>query len=304
MRRARIAALLTLAATGAHATGVFFDDFSHADHAALAAAGWTVRSGHGHPGVPGAAWRADAVRLLDDATRGAGRHAARNRLLRLIARTDGTAPGTVQSQVCHARKVLHGTYAARVRFTDAPVQGGDGDPVVQSFYAVAPLRHDFDPEFSEIDWEYLPNGGWGSDSTRLYGISWQTVRVEPWQAHNQAHQEFGSHAGWRVLVMQVADGRTRHFLDGRLLATHGGRNVPVVPMAISFNLWFSPGGLLPASAVPRVWRQQVDWVFHARHTLLSPAQVEAEVQALRRAGVARHDTVPAAKPPLASPCNF
>jgi hypothetical protein len=304
MRRARIAALLTLAATGAHATGVFFDDFSHADHAALAAAGWTVRSGHGHPGVPGAAWRADAVQLLDDATRGAGRHAVRNRLLRLIARTDGTAPGTVQSQVCHARKVLHGTYAARVRFTDAPVQGGDGDPVVQSFYAVAPLRHDFDPEFSEIDWEYLPNGGWGSERPRLYAISWQTVRIEPWQAHNSAHQAFGSHAGWRTLVMQVAGGKARHFLDGKPLIEHSGRNLPVVPMALAFNLWFSPAGLLPASAQARVYEQDVDWVFHARGRVLSPAQVDAQVRSLRQRGTTHVDTVPAADPPLASRCDF
>lgn len=305
MKRAAAAWLLGLAGATAQAAGVFFDDFSHADRDALAAAGWTLRSGNGHPGVPGAAWRADAITLVDDpAQLPQQRRPAGNRLLRLTARTDGTPAGTVQAQLCHVRKVLQGTYAARVRFSDAPVQGADGDPVIQTFYAVAPLRHDFDPEFSEIDWEYLPNGGWGSERTRLYGISWQTARVEPWQAYNQAHEAFGSHAGWRLLVMQVAGGRTRHYLDGRLLATHGGRNVPVVPMAISFNLWFSPGGLLPASAEARVYQQDVDWVFHARGRVLGPAQVLAEVRALRRRGVAHTDSVPAAAPPLPSRCDF
>ena len=302
MQRATMCAALALAglfaSLAAHAQGVFFDDFSHADRDALAAAGWSLRTAPGHPGVTGASWRADAISLVDDPARQG------NRLLRLAARTDGTPEGTVQAQLCHARKLLEGTYAARVRFSDAPVEGADGDPVVQTFYAVAPLRHDFDPEFSEIDWEYLPNGGWGSERTRLYAISWQTVRFEPWQAHNSAHEAFGSHGGWRTLVMQVAGGKARHFLDGKRLIEHSGRNVPVVPMAIAFNLWFSPAGLLPASAVPRVYEQDVDWVFHARGRTLSPAQVEAEVKSLRQRGAALVDTVPAADPPLASRCDF
>jgi len=291
-------AWLALASVAAHASGVFFDDFSHADHEALAAAGWTLRTAAGHPGVPGATWRADAISLIDDPMQKG------NRLLRLAARTDGTPEGTVQAQLCHQRKLLDGTYAARVRFSDAPVQGADGDPVVQTFYAVAPLRHDFDPEFSEIDWEYLPNGGWGSERTRLYAISWQTVRIEPWQAHNSAHQAFGSHGGWRTLVMHVAGGKARHYFDGKLLIEHSGRNVPVVPMGLAFNLWFSPAGLLPVSAQPRVYEQDVDWVFHARGRVLSPARVSAEVKSLRQRGTAHVDTVPATNPPLASRCDF
>lgn len=277
---------------------IFFDDFSHAGREALASAGWTLRSAAGHPGVQGAAWRDDAITLVDDPARPG------NRLLRLSARTDGTPAGTVQAQLCHRRKLLDGTYAARVRFSDTPVQGVDGDPVVQTFYAVAPLRHDFDPEFSEIDWEYLPNGGWGSPRTRLYAISWQTVRIEPWQAHNSKHEAFGTHDGWRLLVMHVAGGKARHFLDGRPLVEHGGRNVPIVPMAISFNLWFSPGGLLAPSSDPRIYEQDVDWVFHARGRTLTPAQVEAEVRTLRRRGVAHQDSVPPAQPPLESRCDF
>jgi hypothetical protein len=292
-----LAVLASACATRPESTELFFDDFSQPTLQALAHDGWTVRDKAGHPGIAGAAWGArDAVSLVDDpAQRG-------NRLLRLQARTDGTPQGTSQAQVCHQRKVLAGTYAARVRFSDAPVEGPDGDVVVQTFYAVGPLRFDFDPEYSEIDWEYLPNGGWGDPRTRLYGVTWQTVRLDPWLAYNQPQERFSALDGWHVLVMQVADGRTHWFLDGEPFAEHGGRNHPVSPMALSFNLWFSPGGLLPAGTT-RVYRQDVDWVFHARNRVLSPAEVLAAVQALRRSGTTRTDSVPATNPPLPSNCD-
>ncbi|MBB4843005.1 hypothetical protein HNP55_001524 [Paucibacter oligotrophus] len=277
---------------------VFFDDFSQPDLAALSAAGWTPRSKPGHPGVPGALWSAEQFSLVADPQQPG------NRLLRMRAQTDGTGAGSRQAQLCHARKYLEGTYAARVRFSDQPLSGLDGDPVIQTFYVVSPLRHDFDPLFSELDFEYLPNGGWGSDKTRLYGISWQTVQLEPWQAFNQSHEEMGSLDGWHVLMMQIAGGKTRLYLDGRLLAQHGGRNYPVSLMSINFNLWFSPDGLLEKSDQPRVYEEDVDWVFHARNQVLSPKQVLAEVKRLRAAGVKQMDTVPAAQPALPSLCDF
>ncbi len=305
--RALVGALLALPLAAALAAdpALFFDDFSYTSIEALRAGGWQLREAPGHPGVPGATWRSDAAQIVDDpALHG-------NRLLRLTARTDGTPAGTVQAQACHARKSLYGTYAARVRFSDKPASGGNGergDPVIQAFYAVSPLTHDFDPEFSEVDWEYLANGGWGSEKTRLYAIAWQTVRVEPWQAHNQAQEIFGSLAGWHTLQVQVEDkragGRSRWFLDGQQVAQHGGRNHPVVPMSISFSLWFSPTGLLPASSQPRVWVQDVDWVLHAAGRVLTPTEVDAEVRRLRGRGVARLDTVPRPEPPLADRCDF
>lgn len=277
---------------------IFFDDFSQPDVAALAADGWTVRSVAGHPGVPGARWGAAGLALIDDPQRPG------NRLLQLRAQTDGTPAGTQQAQLCSARKMLRGTYAARIRFHDTPFAGADGDPVIQSFYATSPLAHDYDPRFSEVDWEYLANGGWGSPVTRLYGLSWQTVRIEPWDAHNSAHERPGSLAGWHQLLMQVTPADVRLFVDGEPFAVHGGRNVPVQAMALQFNLWFSPGGLGAPSAQPRVWRYEVDWVLHAKDRLLAPAEVDAEVARLRAAGVTRQDAIPAEKPPLDSPCNL
>lgn len=278
--------------------GVFFDDFNHADRAALAAQGWKLRSQQGHPGIEGAAWSPEAITLVDDPQQPG------NRLLRLAARTDGTPQGTAHAQLCHERKYFEGTYAARVRFSDTPVTGPDGDVVVQTFYAVSPLRFDFDPEYSELDWEYLPNGGWGDPKTRLYGVTWQTVSLNPWKAYNQPLQVFRPLAGWHVLVMQVGGGKARWYLDGELLAEHGGRNYPAVPMSINFNLWYSPGGLLPGVDAARVYEQDVDWVYHARNRLLSPAEIEAAVATLRQRGLAQADSVPPSDPPLASTCDF
>ncbi|MED5618137.1 glycoside hydrolase family 16 protein [Ideonella sp. BN130291] len=292
-----LAALWASAVTAAEPAAVFFDDFSQRDLATLTQSGWTVRDKRGHPGIEGAAWGGDTVRLVDDPEQPG------NRLLRLNARTDGTPKGTHQAQVCHARKYLEGTYAARVRFSDAPVEGPDGDVVVQTFYAVTPLRFDFDPEYSELDWEYLPNGGWGDARTRLYGVSWQTVRLKPWTSYNQTLQAQRSVEGWHVLLMQAAGGRTRWFLDGEALDEHGGRNYPVSPMSINFNLWFSPGGLAKSTA-PRTYQQDVDWVFHAKGQVLSTAEVQAAVAAYRQAGTAQVDGVPPANPPLASSCDF
>ena len=293
--------LIGLSAGGAHAATpqeLFFDDFSHTSLQELAAHGWTQRTAKGHPGIVGAQWGPQTIALVPDP------HMPGNQFLRLRATTDGTPEGTFQSQICHTRKYFEGTFAARIRFSDEPVSGADGDVVVQSFYLVSPLKFDFDPEFSEVDWEYLPNGGWDDPTTRLYGITWQTVRIEPWQAFNQAHQEKRSLAGWHTLMMQIKDGHTHHILDGVPLAVHGGRNYPVVPMSLNFNLWFSPGGLLPVSKVPRVYEQDVDWVLHVKDQLLTPAQVDALVQSLRHDGGPAIDKVPTAIPPLVNSCDF
>ena len=89
MLRWLVAAAL-LHASLAAAQGVFFDDFSQPDSAALQRSGWAVRVKPGHPGIEGASWGPDMVTLVDDpAQRG-------NRLLRLTARSDGSVAGTLE----------------------------------------------------------------------------------------------------------------------------------------------------------------------------------------------------------------
>ena len=217
----RLAALaasasLCLSAAAQPEAGLFFDDFSQPNLQALAANGWTLRHAAGHPGIPGAQWGPATVALVPDPAK------ADNQLLRLQASTDGTPQGTAQAQICQARKYFEGTYAARIRFSDVPVQGEDGDVVVQSFYAVSPLKHDFDPEFSEVDWEYLPNGGWGDPQTRLYGITWQTVRIEPWDAHNGSHEEMGPLGAGEVPTVVPGAGAVPGLVVPGPVATTGG----------------------------------------------------------------------------------
>ncbi len=284
---------LTVAAAATAASGssprrVLFDDFSYASAAQLAPHGWVVRTKPGWPGVPGATWRAANVSF----------HTG---LLRMTSTTNGTYAGTTQTQVCQQRKFREGTYGSRVRFRNAPVAGPAGDQPVESFYAISPLKKPLDPDYSEIDFEYLPRGGWGLPQSVGYA-AWETYSPEPhWIAVSWAHRENRSLNGWHTLVLQVAHGTMTFYVDGRQVAQHGGRYYPEVPMSINYNLWFIPAGLAKTHAL-RSYSEDVDWVYHAAGAVLSPAEVTAAVTAMRRNDVSFRDTVPASG--LASPCNL
>jgi hypothetical protein len=277
------------------ASRVLFDDFSYGSLEAFGANGWIARSASGWPGVPGAEWNGN-VSLIDDPAQ------ADNRLVRLTASLNGR--NARQAQFCHQRKYYEGTYAARVRFSDRPVSGPDGDQVVQTFYTIAPLKKPMDLDYSEQDFEYLPNGGWDGGELALHTTTWETFRPEPeWLQVSASSARRGSLEGWHTLVLQIANREVRYFLDGDMLATHGEPYYPEEAMSINFNLWFIREGLIP-SQDSRVYQEDVDWVFHAAGEVLSPAAVEQEVAALRKAGVTFRDTVPTMKPALESPCNF
>src|SRR6476659_6591064 len=111
MRNASLLLLITFAgcASTASRRPVMFDDFSDTSTSELAAHGWIMRAEPGWPGVPGSAWGPESFSLHDGA-------------LRMSASTTGPE-NTRQAQLCHQRKYLEGTYAARVRFTDEPVAG-------------------------------------------------------------------------------------------------------------------------------------------------------------------------------------
>jgi hypothetical protein len=295
-----LALLLPAAAAAAPAPRVLFDDFSYTgSHPLLDLAqhGWKIRTAAGWPGAVGVSWPATAISFVRDPA------STKNELMRLTASTDGTAAGTSQAQICQARKFFEGTYATRVRFRDTPDAGADGDQLVETFYAISPYVAPLDPSYSELDWEYLPNGGWGGVAPTLYVTSWATVQLDPWIADNTHASRAGSLAGWHTLVLQVANGTVRYYLDGALLAAHGGKYFPNVPMSINYNLWFIDGGQLPAGQTRR-YHEDVDWVYHRAGAVLSPAAVAAQVAKLRKAHVAFRDTVPAESPPLDSPCSL
>ncbi|HEX9334070.1 MAG TPA: glycoside hydrolase family 16 protein, partial [Anaerolineales bacterium] len=184
---------------------ILFDDFSYSTLDEMTANGWIVRKGSGWPGVLGATFRPENVSFVDYPNQSG------NRLLRMTSSTDGTSENTYQTQICHQRKYLEGTYAARVRFSDEPVSGVDGDQVVETFYTITPYEKPLDPNYSEMDNEYLPNGGWGGPQLTLYVTTWETVQIEPWNADNTSNSIQRNLAGWHTLVTQVMGGTVRYF---------------------------------------------------------------------------------------------
>ena len=277
---------------------VLFDDFSYTSQKQLKKNGWIVRTEAGWPGVPGAKWLESGVSLLKDP-----KH-PNNTILRMTSSTDGTGENTTQTQICHQRKYLEGTYAARVRFSDKPVSGPGGDQIVESFYMISPLKAPMDLDYSELDFEYLPNGGWGIEGPTLYATTWETFSPEPnWKKDNVFKTILESQAGWHTLVLQVVDKKVRYFVDGKFFVEHAGDYYPEDTMSINFNLWFIRDGMAKVTGV-RKYQEDIDWVFHQAHVALTPEQVESTVAQFRRESVKFRDAVPAKAPALVSPCNF
>jgi len=291
--------VVAIALSSLHAAppaAMLFEDFSYANKQQMKQHGWIIRTEPGWPGVPGALWREDGVTLVKDPDQPS------NQVLRMTSFTDGPGATTAQTQICQQRKFFEGTYAARVRFTDKAVVGTGGDQIVQSFYTISPLKAPMDLDYSELDYEYLPNGGWGIDGPTLYTTTWETFSPEPnWKKDNVFQTANGSQAGWHTLVTQVFDKKVRYFVDGKLFAEHGGEYYPEDTMSINFNLWFIRDGMAQVKE-RRQYEEDIDWVYFQANTSLTPEQVEAAVAALRKKSIKFRDTVPSKG--LKSPCNF
>ncbi len=276
---------------------ILFDDFDYEAHddPALSENGWIIRTVDGWPGVPGAIWREENVTFVDDPDE------EDNRLMQMTSSTDGDV--FYQTQVCQQRKFLEGTYASRVRFTDEPVTGPDGDNMVETFYLMSTPELETEPDYSELDFEYLPNGGWGIGGNVFFATTWETFQFEPWMADNTSDAIDESFEGWHTLVLQIADGEANYFIDGEPFATHGDEYYPEVPMSMNYNLWFINGGQIDSTEV-REYIEQVDWAFFAGDMVLTPEDIETAVEALRDEDVSFTDTVPQWEPPLESECNL
>lgn len=273
---------------------VLFDDFSYASTDELEAYGWTVRTRIGWPGIENAAWRKENVSFPADPGRPG------NRMLRMTSSTDGTPAHTFQTQICQQRKFKEGTYAARVHFTAGPASGPAGDGVVQSFYTYSTVDMPKDPNYSECDFEYLPGGGWGHKEPALFVTTWRTAEPLPDGKNDNTYNVIpGREGGWHVLVLQVGGGHVRYFLDGRLIAYHDGPYYPREIMSFNFNLWFIREAVGP-SRQARSYEEDIDWVYFEKGAL-GTAEVEQRVQALRKAGIPRQDTVESMGLPC--PCN-
>jgi hypothetical protein len=290
--------LLSVIAASAQTPQVLFDDFTYSNRDQLKQNGWIIRTAPGWPGIPGARWSEETVVMVaDPAARG-------NRLLRMSSSTDGSSANTRQTQVCQQRKFFEGTYAARVRFTDSPLFGPGGDQIVESFYTISPLKAPMDPDYSELDYEYLPNGGWGINGPTLYSTTWETFSPQPnWKKDNVFQTISGTQNGWHTLITQVMDQKVRYFVDGKLFAEHTGNYYPEDTMSINFNLWFIRDGQIKSTEL-RQYQEDIDWVFFTANTALGPDEVTTAVNNLRKQRVKFRDTVQPKVPALASPCNF
>ncbi|WP_226411603.1 glycoside hydrolase family 16 protein [Shewanella glacialimarina] len=283
---------------------VFFDDFAYAEAEAFNTNGWKARTETGHPGIHKATWSAEGISFhpkLKDANNGA---------IRMSSVTAGEGDNTRHTQFCHKRKYLEGTYAARVFFRDRPTYGPDGDEVIQTFYTISPLAFSLDPNYSEVDFEYLPNGGWGSDSApAMWTTTWETFQLEPWTKVNEYTRKEGSYAGWRILVMTVQKEQVNYYVDGKLISTHSDKVAPEEPMSINFNLWFMPkgadGSIGPVESDElREYQQDIDWVYHNANEIITTEQVLSNVDKLQKKGVSHFDNVPEWQPVLDSPCGL
>ncbi|MEU0068639.1 glycoside hydrolase family 16 protein [Streptomyces sp. NPDC006332] len=260
-----------------------FDDFNYVNYTdpSLTQHGWTLRSGQGGPGVVGATWKPQNITFATESG---------NSIMTLRSGTNGTAAGTEQTEIHNQRKFLYGTYAARVRFSDFPVFGPDGDHMVQTFFTISPLNYPLDPDYSELDFEYLPNGGWGIPSSALLATSWETYSENPPQEVNVSTQERASFAGWHDLVITVDSASVTYYIDGRLFATHSDPYVPESSMAIHFNHWLID--LLGVNGrKARTYEERIDYVYFAQDQVLTPAQVQTAVDNYRATDVTFEDTV-------------
>jgi hypothetical protein len=272
-------------------SAVLFDDFTYASHSdpALAAMSWTLRAAQNEgPGIPGSTWSPNNISFLDDPSEPA------NRLVQLQSSTMGTGATTSEAEMYLPRKFYEGTYGTRIFFNDTPASGADGDHVVSTFFTICVpcLTFDLDPNYRENDFEYLPNGGWGISGFVMFMTTWDTYRPQPWRAINTSTSIRASFAGWHTLVMQVAAGQVKYFIDGAQTADHGGIYYPEGPMTLNYNLWFIDGTGAPSSGTPRVWQQRMDWLYFAKDAVVTPLEVEAIVAGYRSGNVERVDTVP------------
>ena len=251
---------------------MLFDDFSYSMSSQMPSNGWYVRSGGGGPGAANGTWSADYVSFYDDSDASS----PNNKIMRMKASTQGAGGPTVQSQVTFDGGYIKGTYAARVYFNNDPISGPDGDHIVETFYTITPLEFDNAPDYSELDFEYLANGGWGTGDSTMFLTSWETYQPDPWVADNTHDFLSDDYSGWHVLMMQVDDDEIRYYIDKDLVATHSGKYYPETPMSINFNIWFIDTGFIN-NTEERVYEQEVDWLYFAKDQIISVEYIVEQV---------------------------
>ncbi|MFF8936055.1 cellulose binding domain-containing protein [Streptomyces paradoxus] len=256
--------------------GVLFDDFTYQGpkDPALFKHGWLVRTSKGGPGVENT-WSADGVSFPT----AKGAHAA-GQVLNLRASTDGTKAGTKQASLgTAASKFRDGTYAARIHFSDEPTTGDAGDHVNQTFYTIGGTGS----KYSELDNEYMPNGGWGRPGPKLDTVTWYDHKTND-RVYETTKKSLDS---WHTVLIRVKDGVVAYWLDGKKLFLSNGKYAPRADMSVNFNHWFID---LPFKG-ERAWDMKVDWLYYNANETLSAKQVQSSVEDFTDEGVNYFDTV-------------
>ena len=217
----------------AAAAATLFDDFNYSGHTdpKLSEHGWTVRSNAGGPGVPGATWAPENITFATDGRQ--LRHEPGD-----FDRRHRRSPPKQTEILTKAMKFKNGTYAARVKFTDAPKSGPDGDHLVQTFFTINDLKAPMADDYAEYDFEYLPNGGWGEPGNILYTTSWETYKPDPWEAvnqHTESRQSFTRAGTTWCSPSTTAPSSTTS--TGSSSARTTPSTCPSGPMSINFNQW-------------------------------------------------------------------
>lgn len=260
----------------------FFDDFSYSGTSDASFTDlWAVRTWSGGPGVGGAQWLASNVSMVTDPSNG------NNKLLRLRGTTNGTGAGTSHAEIMtDDRKFRFGTYATRMKFNNNPLSGTRyyADKPIETFFTITDYIENYLP-YSEQDFEYMPNGGWGQGNTStMWLTSWESTAIKDSDA------VAASFDGWHTVLLQITSSTISYYIDGALQTTHDAAYVPEDGQYLSYQVWFDE--LATGQSSSRTYHIDADWVYFAKDTILSPSQVDAQVAALRSSGLARKDTVP------------
>jgi hypothetical protein len=253
------------------ATGlVFFDDFEYNGNTDSELIGfkWQIRTEEGEPGYPGAKWLKDNITFTT---------VSGQKVLQLSAAVSGATVS--HAEIYNDRSFENGTYAARVKFSDGPVEGTDGNYICETFFAIS--DDDESPTYSECDFEYLPNGGWNeNDNDKSEALFFTTYATNTSNTCDRTDRSFN---GWHTLSMTVMNGTVTYYVDGQKQVSHSGKYYPDGPMVLDFNLWF----LESSSLLTSKYQQQIDWVYYCKDQTLTTVQVENNVADLRNRSIKR-----------------
>ncbi|MDI2130554.1 glycoside hydrolase family 16 protein [Yinghuangia seranimata] len=234
--------------TTTHPPGILFDSFDYAGPSdpTLEAHGWEARDGGGGPGIEGT-WASSGISFPQVPTAQGGK------ALQLQLTSDGTKAGTRQAQLATAgTKFFTGTFAARVYFTDKPATGRDGDHINQAMFLISPKGAE-PAKYTELDVEYLPNGGWGAPGPKLDTTSWRTAK----DGDRITHAEKKTFQGWHTVVITAMNGTVSYTVDDKVLFRSHGKEFPREPTSIQFSSWLID---LPFTG-DRTWTMDVNWVY-------------------------------------------